>query len=72
MRRRHCHRRHRLEPPHNIVDKQKAFNLMLAFYRVIYEVVLMIQIKWLMEKFNQDLLLCYVVMPRHANAVEHF
>lgn len=39
------------------VDKQKAFNLMSAFYRVIYEVVLMIEIKWLMEKFNQDPLL---------------
>lgn len=51
--------------PHNIVDKQKAFNLMLAFYRVIYEVV-MIEIKWLMEKFNQDLLLCYIVMPRQC------
>lgn len=33
---------------------------MSAFYRVIYQVVLMIEIKWLMEKFNQDLLLCCV------------
>lgn len=34
---------------------------MLVFYRVIYQVVLMIEIKRLMEKFNQDLVLfCFV------------
>lgn len=50
-----------LECWRNIVDKQNAFNLMSVFYRVIYQVVLMIEIKRLMEKFNQDLVLfCFV------------
>ena len=56
---------------HSIVDKQKAFNLMSAFYRVICEVVLMIEIKWLMEKFNQDPLLCYITLPDPHVASAH-
>lgn len=44
---------------------------MSAFYRVIYEVILMIEIKWLMEKFNQDALLCYIALPDPHVALAH-